>query len=281
MNNPPIYKSDTAEHEALQRYRRSLDAWPVPCEHVRVPTRAGETFAVVSGPVDAPPLVLLHGSGANASTWRGDIGSWAQHFRTYAIDMVGEPGLSAPSRPPLDSDALARWLDDVLDALGIDRAALVGMSLGGWTALDYAIRRPARVTRLGLLCPGGVGRQTMGKVVASMLLLPFGPWGRRRSAAIMTGLTSPEAAPILDEVTQTFGGFKPRTERLPVFSDDALRTLALPILVLVGERDAMFDSAATAARMRRCVPHVQVEVLPGVGHAVLGQTHRILEFLRR
>ena len=54
-----------------QRYREHLDAWPVPHEELRVATGAGETFVVVSGPVDAPPLVLLHGSGANTSTWRG------------------------------------------------------------------------------------------------------------------------------------------------------------------------------------------------------------------
>jgi pimeloyl-ACP methyl ester carboxylesterase len=73
--------------------------------------------------------------------------------------MIGEPGLSAPSRPRLASDAYALWLDDVLHELGVARASLVGVSLGGWLALDYATRRPERVERLALLCPGGVGKQ--------------------------------------------------------------------------------------------------------------------------
>jgi pimeloyl-ACP methyl ester carboxylesterase len=76
----------------------------------------GETFVVVSGPQDATPLLLLHGSGANATMWRDDFASWAQHFRTYAIDIIGEPGLSAPARPPLNSERLALWLDDVFDS---------------------------------------------------------------------------------------------------------------------------------------------------------------------
>lgn len=275
-----IYKSEAAAQLVLRRYREHLDAWPVPSEHVRIPTREGETFVVVSGPVDAPPLVLLHGSGANTSTWLGDITTWSEHFRTYAVDLVGEPGSSAPTRPVLDSDAPARWLDDVLDGLGLTDTAMVGMSLGGWTALDYAIRRPGRVTRLVLLCPGGIGRQTPGRMLRAMLPLPFGAWGRRRSVTRVTGLTGPEFAPVVDDLVRTFGLFRPRTERLPVFSDDTLAAVTAPVLLLVGQRDLMFDSEETAERARRRFPHASVHMLPGVGHAILGQTERVLTFLR-
>lgn len=275
-----IYKSDAAAQLVLQRYREHLDAWPVPSEHLRIPTREGETFVVVSGPVDAPPLVLLHGSGANTSTWLGDIASWSETFRTYAVDLVGEPGLSAQTRPALDSDAPAAWLDDVLDALGVTSTAMVGMSLGGWTALDYTVRRPGRVTALALLCPGGVGRQTTARMLRAMLPLPFGAWGRRRSVSRVTGLTGPGYAPVLDDLVRTFGLFRPRTERLPIFPDDALSAVTAPVLVLVGACDVMFDSAETAERARRCLPDARVHVLPGAGHALLGQTDCVLDFLR-
>jgi hypothetical protein len=46
--------------------------------------------------------------------WMADVAAWAAHFRVYAIDMIGEPGLSARSRPPLHSEAHALWLDDVM-----------------------------------------------------------------------------------------------------------------------------------------------------------------------
>ncbi|MFH9864996.1 alpha/beta fold hydrolase [Streptomyces lydicus] len=275
-----IYKSEAGARELQRRYREALDAWPVPAEHLRIPTREGETFVVVSGPEDAPPVVLLHGAGANTTMWQDDITTWARHFRTYAVDLVGEPGLSAPSRPPLASDAPARWLDDVLDALGIARAAFVGTSLGGWLALDYATRRPERVDRLALLCPGGVGRQKMGWLFRALLLRPLGAWGVRRSAGTVAGLDRPEHRAVLDQLVLTFVQFKPRTERLPVFPDDVLRRLAMPVQVTVGGRDALFDSADTARRLARCVPHATVHVLPEAGHALLGQTDAVLTFLR-
>jgi pimeloyl-ACP methyl ester carboxylesterase len=273
-----IYRSEAGARRMIQRYLEQLDAWPVPAENLRIGTREGETFALACGPADAPPVVLLHGSGANSSTWQGDIESWSRDFRVYAVDMVGEPGLSARSRPRLDTDAVALWLDDVLDGLGLTSTALVGMSLGGWSALDYTLRRPDRVDRLALLCPGGIGRQTTGRVAAVAALSLFGRSGRRRSAARMTGLAPDN--PVVDEITATFGIFRPRTERLPVFDDAALAGIDVPVLALVGDRDLMFDSADTATRLGRVLPTARVQVLPGVGHAILGQTDTVLGFLR-
>ncbi|OLT28138.1 alpha/beta hydrolase [Nocardiopsis sp. CNR-923] len=274
-----IYRSPAGERAIRDRYRRDLADWPVPVEHRRVPTRQGQTFTVVCGPRDAPPIVLLHGSGANTTLWREDAAALARRHRVHCVDLIGEPGLSAPSRPPLDSDALSAWLDEVLDGLGIDGTALVGASLGGWVALDYAVRRPERVRALALLCPGGIGRPATGRILGALLLRLFGAWGARRSVRAMTGLRDPGHREVLDSVQETFAGFRPRTERLPVFSDADLRGLAMPTLVIVGDRDAMFDSRETARRVRAHVPRGTVTVLPGTGHAILGQGETLSVFL--
>ncbi|MFF8959522.1 alpha/beta fold hydrolase [Streptomyces sp. NPDC014894] len=275
-----IYKSEAGASEIRRRYLRSLDDWPVPAERIRVPTREGETFVVVSGPEDAPPLLLLHGSGANATMWWDDIAVWSRHFRVHAVDLIGEPGLSAPSRPPLASDAYALWLDDVLEGLGVPSASVVGSSLGGWMALDYATRRPERVTRLALLCPGGLGGQRMGWLFKALFLRLFGRRGIRRSVAVTAGLSDSPTSTALDHVVLVFTHFRPRTERLPLFPDADLRRLAMPVEVTVGDRDALFDSEGTARRVRENVPHATVRRLPETGHAILGETDSVLAFLR-
>jgi pimeloyl-ACP methyl ester carboxylesterase len=275
-----IYKSEAGAHLLQSRYRQVLDTWPVPAEQVRVPTREGETFVLVSGPEDAPPLLLLHGSGGNASMWRDDVAAWARDFRTYAVDIIGEPGLSAPSRPPIGSDAYALWLDDVLAALGLTAAAVAGISLGGWTALDYATRRPERVTALAVMCPGGVGRTKTGWLFKAVFLRLFGDRGLRRSAREVAGLHGPGLEGVLDDVVLTFRHFRPRTAQFPRFTDSTLNGLTMPLLVIVGARDALFDAAETARRVQRCVPHASVHVLPGVGHSIFGQAGRVSAFLR-
>ncbi len=151
-----IYKSEAGERLVQERYLRFLSHWPVPNQQLRVPTREGETFIVACGDEKAPPLLLLHGAGINSAMWMGDVALWAAHFRVYAVDVIGEPGFSAPSRPPLSSEAYTLWLDDVMQALSLARTSIVGVSLGGWLAADYATRRPERVESLVVLCPGGV-----------------------------------------------------------------------------------------------------------------------------
>jgi pimeloyl-ACP methyl ester carboxylesterase len=274
-----IYKTEAGEREIRRSYEHTLANWPVPAEHIRVPTREGDTFVLVCGPDEAPPLLLLHGSGSNAAMWMGDVTTWARHFRVHAVDVIGEPGLSAPSRPPLDSTAHALWLDDVLDQLGLERAAVVGASLGGWLALDYATRRPDRVEKLALLCPGGVGRQRIGFLLKVLLYKPFGQWGIRRSIKAVAGVDSRAMPEVAEYLALIFTHFLPRRDRLPVFSDEALRKLTMPVLVIIGGRDAMFHSADTAERMNHAVPHANVTLLPDVAHSIIGQTQPILDFL--
>ncbi|MFE3222825.1 alpha/beta fold hydrolase [Nocardia sp. NPDC059228] len=276
-----IYKSEAGRAAIQARYRDILRQWPVPAEQLHLATREGDTFVLASGPQDAPPVILLHGSGSNNSAWRADIASWSREFRVYAVDLPGEPGGSAESRPALGSEALAQWLDDVLAGLELSSASFVGMSLGGWIALDYAVRRPDRVTRLALLCPGGIGKQRFGWIFKNLVDHLFSKHDLRRSAAIVTGLNLTDHAEILDDVTLTFTHFTPRTGKLPIFTDDQLRSLTMPVLVIVGEDDAMFKSADTARRATQSIPDATTLVLPGVGHAILGQTAPIEEFLRK
>lgn len=277
-----IYRTEAAGALLREQYRQDLAQAPVPTEQLRLPTREGETFVLACGPEQAPPLVLLHGSGANSSIWFPDLPAWSEHFRVYAVDLVGEPGLSAPSRPDLSTEESAMWLDDVFEGLGLDRAAVAGMSLGGWAALDYTIRRPHRVSRLVLGCPGGLGPQRQWRILAAGLLTLFGRRARRGSVGFLVGLNPAEGkdAVVLQEIMEVFTRFRPRTETLPVFPDEALRSLSVPVQVTVGERDQMFDSARTAQRVRECVPQARVRVLPGVGHALTSQTEPVLGFLR-
>src|SRR5262245_11578835 len=122
-----IYKSDAGRRAVEQQYANALQRWPVPHPQLRIPTREGETFVIVSGEQNTTPVVLFHGSGTNASAWMHDVGEWAQRFRVYAVDTIGEPGFTAPSRPPFGSGAYVDWLDDVWDRLGFQSASIVGI----------------------------------------------------------------------------------------------------------------------------------------------------------
>ncbi len=277
-----IFRSPEGERAIKDRYLGFLERWPVPNQHLRVPTREGETFVIACGPEGAPPLVLLHGASFNSTMWMGDVSTWSAHFRVYAIDIIGDAGLSAPSRPSFASEAPVLWLDDVMSGLKIGNASLVGISLGGWIVLDYAIRRAVRVRSLVVIAPGGIASKNV--LVWALPLLLIGSWGRRKMTEIIGGPApanpSPAEKAVADFMALVFKNMKPRTERLPIFSDAALRQLTMPVMAILGGRDVFIDSLQVKSRLEANVANVGVRFLPETRHAITNQTAPILDFLR-
>jgi pimeloyl-ACP methyl ester carboxylesterase len=273
-----IYKSEAGRQAVERSYLDALQRWPVANRQLRIPTCQGDTFVIVSGEEHAPPVVLFHGSGTNSSMWMADITAWARQYRVYAVDMIGEPGLSAPSRPPLQSDAYTLWLDDVWNHLGLTKASVVGISLGGWLALEYAVKRPDRVASLTLLSPSGVGAQNSCTLIKAGVLLALGPWGLRRALRLVTGRASlpREAA---EALMLRFQHFRPRMERLPIRTDEELASLQMPVRLILGAHDSLIRSQETRDRMAGRVPRLRLTYLEDAGHILPRQTEAIAQFL--
>ncbi len=116
-----------------------------------------------AGPSPAPPggmpVVMLHGGGPGASAWSNfgrNLPVFAARFRTL---MVDQPGFGSSAKPPVTGHYFtfaAEALADLLDKLGIGQVHLVGNSLGGGTAVRFALRYPGRAGRLVLMGPGGL-----------------------------------------------------------------------------------------------------------------------------
>jgi pimeloyl-ACP methyl ester carboxylesterase len=278
-----VYKSAEGERLVRERYLEILKYWPAPNQQLRVPTREGETFIVACGDENSPPLLLLHGGMSNSAIWMGDVTAWAPHFRIYAVDIIGEAGLSAPSRPKFASEAHSLWLDDVLQALSLSRASIVGVSLGGWLALDYATRRPERVEGVVAICPAGVGRQKMSILFKTIPLRLFGAWGKRKAAELVLGRAPANPSPALQYFMKFIAliheNLRPRLVKLPVFSDAALQRLNMPVLAIAGGKDVLIDSAETKRRLEQNVPQAKIRYLPEAGHFIPAQREAILEFL--
>ncbi len=277
-----LYKTPAGEKAVQECYLELLERWPVPNRRHRIPTREGETYVVESGPEEAPVVLLLHGTASNSAMWLGDVPAWSRRLRVFAVDIIGDAGFSASSRPPLDTDAHARWLDDVLAALSLDGVSLVGISLGGWLALDYATRRPERVEKLVLINPGGVGRPK-NVLLWALPLLMLGGWGRRKMIERIAGRPgadpSPEHAAAAGFAELIFKHFRPRTASLPQFSDEALKRLAMPVMAILGGKDAFIDASGARRRLEAHVGDLKMSFLSDAQHFIPGQGPQIEEFL--
>jgi len=122
-------------------------------------SQAGPAGGNGAGPAVGAPVVLLHGGGPGASAWSNfgpNLPVFAERFRTLMID---QPGFGKSARPPVTGNYFtfaADALAGLLTVLGIERVHLIGNSLGGGTAVRFALRYPERAGRLVLMGPGGL-----------------------------------------------------------------------------------------------------------------------------
>jgi pimeloyl-ACP methyl ester carboxylesterase len=272
-------------------YEKVTAKWPADREEFVVTTPFGATHVNACGPRDAPPLVLLPGGGgATSASWFANVGDLARTHRVYAVDLIGEPGRSMrEAGHPLRTVAdLTAWLDVLLDALGAGMAALCGYSYGGWIALHYALRVPARVTRLALLDPTQCFAGYRAGYLLHALPVLLRPSARRIRAFLEweTGGLPLDAEWLrLQEAAAGFPTAKPVTGPRPGAA--ALRSLQVPVLLLVAANSRTHDPGRLAARAAELLPRVETAVLPDVSHHSLphhnpvATNRRLLEFLSR
>lgn len=259
-------------------YARALEAERVEYESFTVPTRYGDTHVLAAGPQDATPVVLLHGMEGNAASWRHQLVGLQHDFRLYALDIIGSAGKSVPTRLSHDNDDHAKWLGDVLTALGIEKANLVGMSNGSWLVLKFAGYAPHRIERAALMSASGIvpvrfpyrlaklADQPIVSLTKDVLAGALLTRGLVRRAVSGVYVMDAEADP--HEIEWFYLLAKYYRFRFPPgpVSDEEIGSLTAPTLLLMGEQEKFFPLDAVIARATRFIPHLTAEVVGGVGH---------------
>jgi pimeloyl-ACP methyl ester carboxylesterase len=294
MSHPSAFKTPEGEAAYRAAYDAAMTLWPVPYEEMDIPSQFGMTHVVASGPNDAPPLVLLHGYMATLTMWSPNVADFSKDYRVYAIDVMGQPSESIPKEPIRNAADYAAWLTETLDGLHLNSVSLVGMSYGGWLALNFAVAAPERVQRLVLLSPGGgfipVAKQFSLRGML-MVLVPtrFTVNSLMRWLGFNDSPGETDARRVLELMYLGLKHFRVPRETLRVmptmFSDDQLRAMRVPTLLLMGDHEVICDPATALARARRLFPDVRGELVPHSSHDMcLSQRRvvdaRVLEFLR-
>jgi pimeloyl-ACP methyl ester carboxylesterase len=190
------------------------------------------------------PLVLLHGVGDNALDWRWVMPTLARDHRVYAPDLPGSGVSAEPAADRYSPAFFEQFVGAFLDALGAERAAVVGNSAGGLAGLRFALSKPERVTALGLVAGAGLGRK-VSPALRSLSLPGYGrlavAWGKRRPGAAQRALA--RAALIFSRPWRTPRGWlkeQYRLARLPGFLEAQLATLRSQV-GLRGQREVLLD----------------------------------------
>jgi pimeloyl-ACP methyl ester carboxylesterase len=222
------------------------------------------TYDVHPGPADATPLLLTHGFGASRAMWQPNIDSLAATRTVITWDMRGHGDTDSPDDAQLYSHALTvQDMAAVLDACGVDVAAVGGLSLGGFMSLDFYRAHPQRVRCLLLFDTGPGFNKDTSRQGWNDYANGLADRLEREGAAALS--SSPEVARATADTT---GLARAARGMLTQHNADVIRSLpaiGVPTLVLVGANDSGFLAAADY--MAATIPDAEKVVLADAGHA--------------
>lgn len=217
------------------------------------------------------PVVFVHGAQANSIMWAPIIDELRDDGAIYALETPGDPNESVQTDPFVDADGLVTWLDETLDALGVERAHLVGASYGGWLLLHHASRRPERVASLSLVEPAmeKVRPKFILHGLASGLAISV-PGPQRRPLARRLDVESIAADPVARKMG-VLAFQKHRRTGLPRFTivpDDLFAGLTPPTMALFASRSPLHHPQRIIDRLERLNPGIATELVPQAGHTL-------------
>lgn len=221
-------------------------------------------------------VVLLHGIGGNRTNWSDNLPALAERFHVLAWDARGY-GDSDDYDGPLDFDDVRLDLLRVLDHFAVERAHLVGLSMGGRIAADFAARHPARVRSVAF-CDTHLGFAHFSESARSDFV-------RRRKAPLLDGKSPRDIAPaiadtligdktdapvlarLVESISRLHVESYIKTLEASVDGDHAAAFSAVraPTLILVGSLDRL-TPPEMARRILELVPHARFEIIEGAGH---------------
>jgi pimeloyl-ACP methyl ester carboxylesterase len=221
-----------------------------------------------------PPLVLVHGLGSNATQdWGRLVPPLARRFHVYAPDLPGFGGSDRPAEAdysiPMQVDAVRRFME----AVGLTKARVAGLSMGGWIVCRLAGSHPEMVERL--VAVDAAGMRPDGPAIPAEVLLPRDEEGVRRLVASVRH-NSPDppsfvARDILARRLREDWIVRRALESMSAGRDWLNGTLGradMPVLILWGKEDALIP-VAYAARLKAEFPRAQLTVLDGCGHVAM------------
>jgi 2-hydroxy-6-oxonona-2,4-dienedioate hydrolase len=223
-----------------------------------------------------PNVILLHGLGGDAANWIMTIPALASKYHVWAPDQIG---FGASDKPFINYrvGTLVDFLEGFCKRLGIDKATVVGNSLGGWTAMAFTIAHPERVEKLVLVDSAGYSFAKAGITASRSEMLALNPSTIEGTKQLLSVIfANPSAIPMLTPEAMfarhlrngdgnTINMFIDSILRNEDILDGKLGAIKVPTLVVWGREDHLTPLASGQA-FAKDIPGAQIAILDKCGH---------------
>jgi pimeloyl-ACP methyl ester carboxylesterase len=228
---------------------------------------------VEAGDPAKPVVILLHGLGGNAGNWQANTAAFAQNYHVIALDQVGF-GKSDKPNLKYRVATFVDFLDKFMAELKIEKASLVGNSMGGWVACLMAIKYPNRVEKIVLADAAGIvpanfsteqiyqlNNSTRDEIRANIKLIFANPLLQNNEALVDQFMTARVTANDGGTINSIIESIKRREDLL----NDRLGEIKKPTLIIWGKQDGLLP-VADAYAFNKGIAGSELLVLDGCGH---------------
>lgn len=221
---------------------------------------------------EGPTVILIHGLGDNTDIWQATLEALATKYRVIAYDQLG----FGKSDKPFISyriGTMVDFLDGFMKALHIEHASLVGNSMGGWVAVDFALRYPEKVDRLALISAAGYASWPSPDVANALRLATRADFRKLNMLAFSDGEAFSSDA-VIDEMfaqhiaandNHAIQQLLDSAARREDVVDDTVKKIAQPALIVWGRADRLVP-LSYGARFHKDIRNSELHIIENCGH---------------
>jgi pimeloyl-ACP methyl ester carboxylesterase/Zn-dependent protease len=274
-----VYKKKQGPAAVRAWYEAQVNGLRRPFESIMVTTRLGPTHLLAFGSPDKPAVLLLDGPNSYALNWKRVVPYLTQDYRVLAVDIPGGLNLSAPVRPAANAPEYGWWLNDVMDALKLERAHLVGEMGGCWPIFKLATLNRERIASASLITPYGLIAQGLHNVRFKgffyellTMLIPNRALIAQHFCENMTPQGIERPKDVIEEAVDTLLLYRKHynLQVSPIiFTEQELGQLTAPTLLLIGQEALGYIPSNLSEQARKVFPQLWGTVIvPNSGGSV-------------
>lgn len=272
LQHLPVFKSEAGSRLFMEAYERVMKNWPVPYESLEFQTEFGACQVIASGPKQGEPVLMFHGMTCNSALWYPTIEALSG-FRIYCVDTPGDFGKSKAVKKIQTPEDAARWMNQLLDVMGLEKAIFIGHSMGGWFCSNFAVAHPERIKQLLLLAPvASFLPAPFVKLLFKVYLALLFPNPTRISRAwdwfCAKGYSLPPH--VMDMIIAAYSHGKSQLPVVPrVIEKEAWEKLDSPVLFMVGDEEKLYDAEQVKQQVKHVLPESTVYIVQDAGHCLM------------
>ena len=252
-----LYKSAEKKKEILAIYQEKLQGLTMAYSTQKVSTTFGETNVIITGNPYNPPLILLHGANACAPVALDEMEGLSSSFRVYAVDIIGQPTLSAETRPSMKTGAYGQWLNEVISQLSLVQVTLVGVSFGGFVCLKTLIQDQSKIKKAFLIVPVGIiNAKPWGGLFGLFLPLQLFMLTKNETflRTFLNALFTENDPYAFKSLSRILLYFKQDFTLIPLISEEEGKKITVPLYVVAGTDDKFFPGKQMLDRAAKIFP---------------------------